>query len=36
MTHVVRDVFTPANGYPAGLEVDGLPLLDQVCFAIDL
>ena len=32
MTHVVRDVFTPENGYPPGLEVDGIPLLDQVWF----
>ncbi len=32
MTHVVPDVFTPANGYPPGLEVDGIPLLDQVWF----
>jgi GNAT superfamily N-acetyltransferase len=32
MTHVVPDVFTPAHGYPAGLEVDGIPLLDQVWF----
>jgi GNAT superfamily N-acetyltransferase len=32
MTHVVQDVFTPANGYPLGLEVDGIPLLDQVWF----
>jgi len=32
MTHVVRDVFTPRNGYPTGLEVDGIPLLDQVWF----
>jgi GNAT superfamily N-acetyltransferase len=32
MTGVVRDVFTPANGYPPGLEVDGIPLLDQVWF----
>ena len=32
LTHVVPDVFTPANGYPAGLEVDGIPLLDQVWF----
>ena len=32
MTHVVRDVFTPENGYPPGLEVDGVPLLDQVWF----
>jgi GNAT superfamily N-acetyltransferase len=32
MTHVVQDVFTPMNGYPPGLEVDGIPLLDQVWF----
>ena len=32
MTHVAQDVFTPGNGYPAGLEVDGIPLLDQVWF----
>ena len=32
MTRVVQDVFTPANGYPPGLEVDGMPLLDQVWF----
>ncbi len=32
MTHVVRDVFSPSNGYPPGLEVDGIPLLDQVWF----
>jgi GNAT superfamily N-acetyltransferase len=32
MTHVVQDVFTPENGYPPGLEVDGIPLLDQVWF----
>ena len=32
MTHVVRDVFTPENGYPPGLVVDGIPLLDQVWF----
>ncbi|NYJ08560.1 GNAT family N-acetyltransferase [Petropleomorpha daqingensis] len=27
---VERDVFTEAAGYPPGLEVDGIPLLDQV------
>jgi GNAT superfamily N-acetyltransferase len=36
MTHVVRDAFTPANGYPPGLEVDGVPLLDQVWFDREL
>ena len=32
MTHVVHDAFEPAHGYPAGLEVDGIPLRDQVWF----
>jgi GNAT superfamily N-acetyltransferase len=32
MTRVVQNVFTPVNGYRAGLEVDGIPLLDQVWF----
>jgi GNAT superfamily N-acetyltransferase len=32
MTRVVQDAFTPENGYPPGLEVDGIPLLDQVWF----
>lgn len=32
MTRVVQDVFTPVNGYPPGLEVDGIPLRDQVWF----
>jgi GNAT superfamily N-acetyltransferase len=32
MTRVVRDVFTPEAGYPPGLQVDGIPLLDQVWF----
>jgi GNAT superfamily N-acetyltransferase len=30
MLSVERDVFTPAFGYPAGLEVDGIPLRDRV------
>ena len=34
MTHVVRDAFTPDHGYPPGLEVDGIPLLDQVWFEL--
>jgi GNAT superfamily N-acetyltransferase len=34
MTHVVHDAFTPAHGYPPGLEVDGIPLLDQVWFEL--
>jgi GNAT superfamily N-acetyltransferase len=32
MTHVVPDAFGPAQGYPPGLEVEGVPLLDQVWF----
>ena len=32
MTRVVQDVFTPENGYPPGLTVGGIPLLDQVWF----
>jgi GNAT superfamily N-acetyltransferase len=32
MTRVVQDVFTAEAGYPPGLEVDGIPLLDQVWF----
>ncbi|MFC6153043.1 GNAT family N-acetyltransferase [Nocardioides yefusunii] len=31
MTHVVRDVFTPANGYPESV-VDGIELRDQIWF----
>ncbi|WP_308194715.1 GNAT family N-acetyltransferase [Pseudonocardia kujensis] len=30
MRSIERDVFTPAAGYPAGLEVDGIPLRDRV------
>jgi ribosomal protein S18 acetylase RimI-like enzyme len=36
MDRVVRDVFTPEAGYPEGLEVDGIPLLDQVWFSREL
>jgi GNAT superfamily N-acetyltransferase len=38
MTQVVRDVVTPEAGYPPGLEIDGIPLLDQVWFerALDM
>lgn len=32
MTRVVADVFTPEAGYRDGLEVDGVPLRDQVWF----
>ncbi len=32
MTRIDRDVFTEAAGYPPGLEVDGVPILDRVWF----
>jgi GNAT superfamily N-acetyltransferase len=32
MTHVVPDAFGAAQGYPAGIEVDGIPMIDQVWF----
>jgi GNAT superfamily N-acetyltransferase len=36
MTHIDRDIFTPANGYPPGLAVDGIPILDRVWFDLAL
>ena len=30
MLSIERDAFTPANGYPPGLEVDGIELRDRV------
>ncbi|MEJ7596638.1 MAG: GNAT family N-acetyltransferase [Kofleriaceae bacterium] len=36
MTHIDPDIFTPANGYPPGLEADGIPLRDRVWFEIVL
>lgn len=32
MTHVVRDAFGAAQGYPPGIEIDGIPMLDQIWF----
>jgi hypothetical protein len=32
MTRVVQDAFGPARGYPPGIEVDGIPMLDQGWF----
>lgn len=32
MTHVVQDEFSTERGYPPGIEVDGIPMLDQVWF----
>jgi GNAT superfamily N-acetyltransferase len=30
LTHVVQDAFSVMRGYPPGIEVDGIPMLDQV------
>lgn len=32
MTHVVRDAFATYRGYPPGIVIDGIPMLDQVWF----
>jgi GNAT superfamily N-acetyltransferase len=32
MTHVVQDAFSSYQGYPDGIEVDGIPMRDQVWF----
>lgn len=32
MTHIVQDEFSTYRGYPPGVEVDGIPMLDQVWF----
>lgn len=32
MTHVVQDAFTAYQGYPEGIEIDGVPMRDQVWF----
>jgi hypothetical protein len=29
---IQRDAFTPAKGYPAGLEADGIPVRDAIRF----
>jgi GNAT superfamily N-acetyltransferase len=36
MTHVVRDAFATYRGYPRGIVIDGIPMLDQVWFERDL
>ena len=36
LERVVPDAFTPATGYPAGIEIDGIPLRDQVWLSINL
>jgi GNAT superfamily N-acetyltransferase len=32
MTHIVQDEFSTFRGYPPGIEIDGIPMLDQVWF----
>ena len=36
MYKIVRDAFTPSNGYPEGAVVDGIPLRDQVFLDLNL
>lgn len=36
LSHIERDVFTPARGYPEGLEENGIPLRDMVWFEQEL
>lgn len=36
MDRVVSDAFGPETGYPDGIEIDGIPLRDQVWFALEL
>jgi predicted N-acetyltransferase YhbS len=36
MYRVVRDVFGPSTGYPAGTTVDGIPLRDQVLLDLEI
>lgn len=33
---IERDAFTPANGYPPGLAVDGIPVRDAIRFELEL
>ena len=36
MERVVQDAFGPASGYPDPIEIDGIPLRDQVWFGRDV
>ena len=36
MERIVPDAFGPATGYPEPIEIDGIPLRDQVWFGMDL
>jgi hypothetical protein len=34
MLRIERDAFTPADGYPEGLSIDGIPLRDRVWLSL--
>jgi hypothetical protein len=36
MERVVQDACVPATGYPDPIEIDGIPLRDQVWFNLEL
>jgi GNAT superfamily N-acetyltransferase len=36
MLRVERDAFTPETGYPAHVDIDGIPLRDRVWLSLDL
>ena len=36
MERIVPDAFGPATGYPDPIDIDGIPLRDQVWFGMDL
>ncbi len=36
MLRIERDAFTPADGYPEGLTIDGIPLRDRVWLSLAL
>lgn len=36
MDRIVRDAFGPAQGYPDGASIHGIPLKDQVFFSLDI
>ena len=36
MLRVERDAFTVADGYPAGMEIEGIPLRDRVWLSLEL
>jgi len=36
MLRIERDAFTPADGYPEGFEIDGIPMRDRVWLSLAL